>query len=507
MQDNILELRGVSKEFPGVKALDNINLDIKRGEIHAIIGENGAGKSTMMKIISGVYPKGSYSGSLVYDGEIRQFSSIRDSEEAGISIIYQELALVKMINIAENVFLGNEVKNKFGTINKNQTIQETTRCLKKVSLNLNPMTLVVNLGIGQQQLVAIAKALSKKTKLLILDEPTAPLTDRETENLFEILRKLRKDDVSCVFISHKLEEVFAIADRVTIIRDGKNISCDNIAELTDNIIVSRMVGRQMDDRYPKEKHTAGKRLMEVRNWTLKDPELTERKLIDNISFSLQEGEILGIAGLMGAGRTELSMSLFGWYPGYISGELFIDGKKAVIKEPQDAINRGLVYLSEDRKRFGLNMKMDIEDNITLASLQKLSYLGVINNNKKIVETKRYIKKLYIKTPSSKQMVVNLSGGNQQKVVLGKWLMTKPKILILDEPTRGIDVGAKYEIYVIINKLVKEGVGVIMISSELPELLGMADRILVIHEGKLTGELNSTETTQEKIMMYATGRIG
>ena len=506
MNENILELRGISKEFPGVRALDNINLNIRKGEIHAIIGENGAGKSTMMKIISGVYPKGSYSGELFFDGEARHFSSIQDSEKVGISVIYQELTLVKRLTIAENVFLGVEIKNKFGIINKNKTIHETTKCLRRVGLNFNPLTLVINLGIGQQQLVEIAKALSKQTKLLILDEPTSPLTDKEIENLFQILKTLRQEGVTSVFISHKLEEVFAIADRVTIIRDGKNVSSDNIADLTDNIIVSRMVGRQIEDRFPREQHKAGEVLMEVKNWVLKDPELENRKLIDNVSFSLRRGEILGISGLMGAGRTELAMSLFGCYPKHSSGEIYLNGKMVKIKEPRSAINYGLVYLSEDRKRFGLNMKMDIEDNMTLSSLRDLSKYGVIDNNRKIVMTKQYINNLYIKTPSSKQMVLNLSGGNQQKVVLGKWLMTKPDILILDEPTRGIDVGAKYEIYLIMNKLINEGVGIIMISSELPEILGMADRILVIHEGKLIGELSALQATQEKIMMYATGRL-
>jgi ABC-type sugar transport system ATPase subunit len=504
MSDYILELINVSKEFPGVRALDNVNLQIKKGEIHAIVGENGAGKSTMMKIISGVYPKGTYTGSIVLEGIEKHFSGIKDSEKEGIAIIYQELALVKMMNITENIFLGNEFKNKFGVIDWNKAITCTKKILEQVGIDVIPTMQVINLGIGQQQLVEIAKALSKNAKLLILDEPTAALTESEAENLFQILKKLRNNGVTCIFITHRLQEVFKICDRVTVIRDGKSIATQDVSNVTEDKIISLMVGRDMDERFPKVKHTAGDIIMEVKNWNVRDPELPSRKLIDNVNFKLYKSEILGISGLMGAGRTELAMSLFGCFKGYTSGEMMIDGKTVHIKEPKDAIALGISYLSEDRKQYGFNMLMDIEDNITMAALKSISNYGIIDNNRKAINAIKYIKEMKIKTPSSKQMVVSLSGGNQQKVVLGKWLMTDPKVLILDEPTRGIDVGAKYEIYDIINDLIKKGVSIILISSELPEILGMSDRILVMHEGKLTGELDASQADQETIMLYATG---
>lgn len=505
--ENILELHGIVKEFPGVRALDGVTLGIQKGEIHAIVGENGAGKSTMMKIISGVYPKGTYEGTLSFDGSVREFSNIRDSEEAGIAIIYQELALLKNMNVAENIFLGNEIVSH-GVIQLNETVQRAKEYLGKVGLNINPMTPVINLGIGQQQLVEIAKALSKNAKLLILDEPTAPLTETESENLLNIMRGLRESGVTCVFITHKLDEVFAVADRVTVIRDGKSISTDPIENLTRDEIIARMVGREMKELFPRVEHTIGEPVLEVRNWTLVDPELKTRKLVDNVSFTLRKGEILGFSGLVGAGRTELAVSIFGEYQSYKSGELYLEGKQIKIKRPIDAIRHGISYLSEDRKRFGLNMFMDIEDNMSLAALDRFSTLGMIDNSKRLVAVSEYIDEMKIKTPSAKQMAVNLSGGNQQKVVLGKWLMTGPKILIIDEPTRGIDVGAKYEIYNILNRLILQGVSIIMISSELPEVLGMSDRIAVMHEGKLTAVLDNTheKQTQETVMRYATGGV-
>ncbi|MBQ4061359.1 MAG: xylose ABC transporter ATP-binding protein [Christensenellaceae bacterium] len=504
MAENILELIDISKEFPGVKALSNVNINIKQGEIHAVVGENGAGKSTLMKIISGVHPHGSYTGTMRFLGEERRFNGIRDSEDAGIAIIYQELALVKEMNIAENVYLGNEILKKNKTIDWNLIMSNTSKYLAEVGLDINPMTQVLNLGIGQQQLVEIAKALAKNAKLLILDEPTAALTEAETDNLMAIMEKLNKRGVTCVFITHKLEEVFRIADAVTVIRDGHSISTDPISEMTNDLMISRMVGRDMTERFPRVPHEAGETILKVENWTVKDPELPTRKLVDDVSFELKRGEILGIAGLMGSGRTELAMSIFGCFKGYTSGKLSLEGKELNISRPIDAIKEGISYLSEDRKKYGLNMLMDIEDNITLAALDKISTAGVIDNSKKVVYSNKYIGEMNIKTPSSRQMVVNLSGGNQQKVVLGKWLMTEPKILILDEPTRGIDIGAKYEIYTIMNKLIEQGVSVIMISSELPEVLGMSDRIIVMHEGKLKAILDNDNITQEVVMTYATG---
>jgi len=504
MAENILELIDISKEFPGVKALSNVNINIKQGEIHAVVGENGAGKSTLMKIISGVYPHGTYTGTIKFMGKERKFGGIRDSEEAGIAIIYQELALVKEMNIGENVYLGNELLKKNGSIDWNLIMNKTSGYLREVGLDINPMTPVINLGIGQQQLVEIAKALAKDAKLLILDEPTAALTEAETDNLLAIMKQLKEKGVTCVFITHKLEEIFRVADSITVIRDGQSISTDPIENMTNDLMISRMVGRDMTERFPHVEHEIGETLFEVKNWTVKDPELETRNLVDNVSFELKRGEILGIAGLMGSGRTELAMSIFGCYKGYTTGQMFLEGNEIKTKNPMDAIRAGISYLSEDRKKYGLNMLMDIEDNITLSALDKISKGGVIDQSQKVVYANKYIDEMNIKTPSSRQMVVNLSGGNQQKVVLGKWLMTDPKILILDEPTRGIDIGAKYEIYTIMNQLIQRGVSVIMISSELPEVLGMSDRIMVMHEGKLKAILDNKDITQEVVMTYATG---
>lgn len=504
--ENILELRNVTKEFSGVKALSSVNLEIRKGEIHAIVGENGAGKSTMMKIISGVYPKGTYSGELFFDGTNREFATVRDSEAAGIAVIYQELTLLKNMNIAENIFLGNEIAPRNGIINLNETVQRAKVCLSEVDLDINPMTPVNNLGIGQQQLVEIAKALSKHTKLLILDEPTAPLTETESENLLNIMRRLKQRGVTCVFITHKLDEVFAIADRVTVIRDGKSINTSDIKKIGKNQIISFMVGREMTEMFPHVEHQAGKPILEVQDWSVTDPELKTRKLVSHATFTLRQGEILGFSGLIGAGRTELAMSLFGEYAGYASGTMLLNGNKIQIKRPENAIRHSISYVSEDRKRYGLNMLMDIEDNMTLAALDSISKHGIIDGNQKLIAVTKYIDEMKIKTPSARQMVANLSGGNQQKVVLGKWLMTDPQILIVDEPTRGIDVGAKYEIYGILNRLILQGVSIIMISSELPEILGMSDRIIVMHEGVITATLDNTaeKQTQETVMRYATG---
>lgn len=504
MEDYILEMNNITKEFPGVKALDKVTFKVKRGEIHALVGENGAGKSTLMKVLSGVYPYGTYSGDIILNGEVQRFSGIKDSEHAGIAIIYQELALVKQMSIAENIFLGNE-KAKKGIINWNQTIKSTKEVLKEVGLKDNPITKVLNLGVGKQQLVEIAKAISKKVSLLILDEPTAALNETESANLLNIIRELKKKGVTCIYISHKLEEVRDIADSFTVLRDGETIeSRDNDETVTEDLIISMMVGRTLTNRFPREPHTAGDIVLEVKDWNVYNPELPDKKVLSDISFVAKKGEILGVAGLMGAGRTELAMSLFGAFGVKKSGNIKIHGKEVKIKNPKQAINSGLCYLSEDRKVNGLVLMMDVKENISLASMEKITKHYVLNENEEIKKAKEYVKTLTIKTPSIEQKVKNLSGGNQQKVALSKWLMAKPRVLILDEPTRGIDVGAKYEIYSIMNKLIDEGVSIIMISSELPEILGMSDRILVLHEGKISKELNYEDATQEKIMYYATG---
>ncbi|MCC5911399.1 MAG: xylose ABC transporter ATP-binding protein [Clostridiaceae bacterium] len=504
MSEYILEMQDIVKEFPGVRALDEVNFKLKKGEIHALVGENGAGKSTLMKILSGVYPYGSYEGKIIINGEVQRFNTTKDSEVAGVGIIYQELTLVKQMNICENIFLGNEFQ-KYGVIDWNHAMAKTQELLKEVGLTTNPATKIINLGIGRQQLVEIAKALSKNVNILILDEPTAALNEADSDNLLEIIKKLKDEGISCIYISHKLKEVKAIADTITIIRDGKTIETfENDDKINQNRIITGMVGREITQLFPRVEHTPGEVVLDVKDWTVYNPELPDKKEINNVSFQARKGEILGIAGLMGSGRTELMMSIFGAYGINKSGEIYINGKKAMIKGPRDAIEKGLCYLSEDRKKTGLVLGMDIKENITLSSLNKISSMMGINQNEEIKVANHYVDALNIKTPSIEQKTRNLSGGNQQKVVIAKWLMAAPEILILDEPTRGIDVGAKYEIYNIMNQLVAQGVSIIMISSELPEVLGMSDRILVMHEGKLTADLDWKETNQEGVMHYATG---
>lgn len=503
MADTILKMENITKEFPGVKALNNVNFEVTRGEIHALVGENGAGKSTLMKVLSGIYSDREYEGRLIYEGQERHFKTIRDSEKEGITIIYQELNLVKTMSVCENIFLGNEIK-KHHVIQWDQQIEITKQLLKKVHLDVSPMTKIEDLGVGKQQLVEIAKALNKKTKLLILDEPTASLTEKDTENLFAILRQLKEENTTCIYISHKLNEIFEIADSVTVLRDGETISTEKVSDLNENKIIAQMVGRELSQLYPAKRHTVGDTILEVENWTIADPENPERNMIDHVSFSAKKGEILGISGLMGAGRTELAMSIFGLYRPRAGGRIRIDGKEIRNTTPWEAIRNGISYVSEDRKRYGLVLSSDIKENMSLASLRKLAKFGAIDKNKEIKQTSEKVEELRIRTPSILQTVNNLSGGNQQKVILGKWLLTMPKILILDEPTRGIDVGAKLEIYNIMEDLAAQGVTVILISSEMPEILGMSDRILVMHEGRMSGELSVEEADQEVLMRYAIG---
>jgi D-xylose transport system ATP-binding protein len=499
-----LEMKSITKAFPGVKALDQVSLTAKRGEVHALCGENGAGKSTLMKVLSGLYPSGTYEGKIHINGQERHFHKIKDAEEAGIAIIYQELALVKDLSIGENLFLGNEPA-KYGIINWEHVYKESERWLREVGLtDVNPEQKIGNLGIGKQQLVEIAKALSKNANILILDEPTAALTEQEVDILLSILREFKTRGVTCIYISHKLNEVFAIADTVTVLRDGQTVGTYPIQEINEDKVISLMVGRELKERYPRMQANPGDAVMRVRGYSVMNPDLPGKKVVDNVSFEVRRGEILGIAGLMGAGRTELVMSLFGSYAGASSGEVEIDGKRVKIKKTEDAIKHGMALVSEDRKKYGLVLPMDIKSNVTLASLSSISPGGIIDPNKEIANGETYIRQLKIKANSVETVVGTLSGGNQQKVVLGKWLLTDPKILILDEPTRGIDVGAKFEIYNIMNELVKQGVAIIMVSSELPELLGMSHRVLVIAEGRLTGEFRAEEATQEKIMTAATG---
>ncbi len=496
----LLEMREITKEFPGVKALDRVNLQVAEGEIHAICGENGAGKSTLMKVLSGVYPAGSYDGEIHYDGQLAEFRTLRDSEDRGIVIIHQELALVPELSIAENLFIGNERAQK-GVMNWHETFQETEQLLKKVGLKDSPGTQVDKIGVGKQQLVEIAKALAKDVRLLILDEPTAALQENDSRKLLDLMLELKAQGVTCIIISHKLNEVRYVADSVTVIRDGMTVSTlDAKAGLSEDDIVRDMVGRDMSNRYPDRERRAGDLLLEVEGWNVWHPEHSERQVIKDISFNVRAGEVVGIAGVMGSGRTELAMSIFGQSWGRnISGTARLRGSAMDVSTVDRAINGGLAYVTEDRKSLGLVLDETIQFNTTLANLEEVSAKGVLNPNEETKAAEYYRKALRTRTPSVFQKVGNLSGGNQQKVVLGKWLFTEPEVLILDEPTRGIDVGAKYEIYAIINELSAQGKGVVMISSEMPELLGMCDRIYVMNEGAFVGEMPAAEATQERIM--------
>ncbi|WP_172251650.1 sugar ABC transporter ATP-binding protein [Saccharibacillus deserti] len=502
---NILEMRGISKNFTGVKALSDVNFQVKKGEIHFLVGENGAGKSTLMKVLSGVYPYGTYEGDIVYEGTVQQFGKITDSVKTGIAIIYQELALFPDLSVYENIFAGNEVK-RGGVIDWNETIIEARKMLQKVKLNVNPETIIRDLGVGKQQLVEIAKALSKNVKLLILDEPTAALNENDSENLLELLRELKSQGITCIMISHKLKEVIAIADKATVIRDGKTICTLDAAkgEITEATIIKNMVGRDIEDIYPKRPDKKfGSPILEVKNWTAYDPTLG-RNLVKNVDLYVKKGEIVGIAGLMGSGRTEFALSIFGNPRNYkLDGELYVDGKPRKFNHTSDAIKAGIAYVTEDRKGDGLFLIQDIKSNVSAANLKGISPGGIINDNEEVKVANDYKGSMNIKAPSVEQIVGNLSGGNQQKVSLGKWLFVGPQLLILDEPTRGIDVGAKFEIYTIMNKLIAQGMSIIMISSELGEVLGMSDRIYVMAEGRIKGEIAAEEADQEKIMHFAT----
>jgi putative multiple sugar transport system ATP-binding protein len=505
MTNNILEMRSITKTFPGVLALDNVNMSVQRGEIHAICGENGAGKSTLMKVLSGVWPHGSYEGDIVFEGEVVSFKNIRESEEKGIVIIHQELALSPYMSIAENIFLGNEV-TKRGLIDWNETEKDAALLMARVGLKEKPQTRVMDIGVGKQQLVEIAKALSKRVKLLILDEPTAALNDEDSAHLLSLLRHLKGQGITSIMISHKLNEIASIADTTTIIRDGKTIESLDMRDddIDQERIIKGMVGRDMTHRFPEHESKIGEEILRVENWTAYHPDDKTRVVVDNVSINVRKGEIVGLAGIMGAGRTEFARSLFGHSWGtHISGTVYMHGKEIPVNTIADAIKHGLAYATEDRKRFGLNLIEDVKRNITLASLDDFVKHGLVDANEEYKVADEYRASLNIKSPSVLSVVGKLSGGNQQKVVLSKWINVKPEVLILDEPTRGIDVGAKYEIYQIIQNLADEGKGVIMISSELPELLGICDRIYAISEGCITGEVTRDEATPELLMTYMT----
>ncbi|MEM7547722.1 MAG: multiple monosaccharide ABC transporter ATP-binding protein [Pseudomonadota bacterium] len=497
----LLKMTAITKTFPGVKALDDVHLSVARGEIHAIVGENGAGKSTLMKVLSGVYPHGDYEGEITFDGAPGQFRGIHDSEAAGVIIIHQELALVPLLSIAENIYLGNEITRN-GVLDWNETFSRTEALLRKVGLDEPVTAPVQSLGVGKQQLVEIAKALSKEVRLLILDEPTAALQENDSEKLLDLLVEFREQGITSILISHKLNEVRRVADTITVLRDGATVATHDVAEtpISEDQIVRDMVGRDMAHRYPERVPKIGAPLLEVSDWNVWHPEQTDRHVIRDINLTVREGEIVGIAGLMGSGRTEFAMSLFGRSWGHrISGTVTLDGQPIDTSTVRRAAASGLAYVTEDRKELGLILDDTVMRNTTLAHLAGVSRRGVIDREQEREVAEHYRQTLNIRTPDVMQRVVNLSGGNQQKIVLAKWLFSHPKVLILDEPTRGIDVGAKYEIYSIMNDLAAEGRGIIMISSEMPELLGMCDRIHVMNEGAFAGELTAAEASQEKIM--------
>ncbi|SDP90284.1 multiple monosaccharide ABC transporter ATP-binding protein [Phyllobacterium sp. YR620] len=497
--DTILEMRNITKTFPGVKALNNVNLNVRKGEIHALVGENGAGKSTLMKVLSGVYPHGSYEGEIHYKGEEQHFRDIADSERKGIIIIHQELALVPLLSIAENIFLGNEPA-KFGIIDWHVAESRTRELLAKVGLKEDPLTLITNLGVGKQQLVEIAKALSKEVELLILDEPTASLNEKDSDALLSLLLEFKAHGISSILISHKLNEVGKVADRITVLRDGATIETLDKKDISEDRIVTLMVGRQLADRFPTRDPNIGEVVFEVKDWVVHHHIHGDRTVVNGINLNVRKGEVVGIAGLMGAGRTEFAMSVFGKaYGQKISGEVFIKGKKVDVSTIGKAVDNGIAYVTEDRKTYGLNLIDHIKHNTTIAHLDGVSKNGVIDDMAELKVANEYRRKTNIRSSSIYQKTGNLSGGNQQKVVLSKWLFANPELLILDEPTRGIDVGAKYEIYSIINQLVSEGKSVLMISSEMPELLGVCDRIYVMNQGRLVGEMPASEASQEKIM--------
>ncbi|MDQ0841003.1 multiple monosaccharide ABC transporter ATP-binding protein [Streptomyces sp. V1I6] len=505
----ILEMRSIGKTFPGVRALSDVTLTVAPGEVHAICGENGAGKSTLMKVLSGVHPHGSYEGDILFQGEPCAFKDIRASEDRGIVIIHQELALVPYLSIAENIFLGNEHATR-GIISWNETLRHAAALLRRVGLREHPQTRVADIGVGKQQLVEIAKALSKKVKLLILDEPTAALNDEDSAKLLSLIKELREQGIASIIISHKLGEIAEVADRVTVIRDGRTIETLGVrdGDMTEDRIIRGMVGRDLDHRFPERTPYTGEPgehpALEVRDWTVHHPIDQQRKVVDQVSVNVRRGEIVGIAGLMGAGRTELAMSVFGRsYGRNISGTVLKDGKEIRTRTVPEAVGHGIAYVTEDRKQYGLNLIDTIGRNITMSALSKVARRGVVDEHAERRVAESYRRSMNIKAPTVFEQVGRLSGGNQQKVVLSKWIFAGPDVLILDEPTRGIDVGAKFEIYTVIDRLAAEGKAVVFISSELPELLGMCDRIYTMSAGRLTGEVPRGRATQEVLMRHMT----
>ncbi len=508
MAEEILEMKNIIKDFPGVRALDNVNFTLEKGEVLALVGENGAGKSTLVKVLSGVWPYPTYEGDIYLDDQLVRFDNTREAEEAGIGIIHQELNLLPDLSVAENIFLDRHPLNKFGGIKWKELYNNAETVLSRLNIDIDPRIDLGDLTVGNQQMVEIAKALSLDTRILVFDEPTSALTESEINELFTVINDLRSSGVSIIYISHKMEEIKKIADSVVVLRDGATIGEKiKIDQVTLDEIINRMVGRNINDLFPSHDFKRGEKTLEVKNISVPDPFNPEKKLVDDVSFTAYKGQILGISGLMGAGRTELVNAIFGVYGKKSQGEVFLNGRKLNIKNPADAIENGIALVTEDRKELGLLLDKNLVMNMTLPSIKNFSSKFVMDNRAERAVTKRYADELNIKTPSLDVFVEKLSGGNQQKVVIGKWLITDSDVLILDEPTRGIDVGAKTEVYRLMNQLVESGVTVIMISSELPEIMGMSDRIVVMSEGKKTAELERSEADQETIMKYATGNKG
>jgi putative multiple sugar transport system ATP-binding protein len=502
---NILEMRHITKEFPGVKALDGVTMAVKKADIHAICGENGAGKSTLMKVLSGVYPHGTYGGDIVLDGKVVAFKGIKSSERAGVVIIHQELALIPELSITENIFLGNEII-RGGLIDWDAAKRRTMDLLARVGLSLDPATPIKTLGVGQQQLVEIAKALSKDVRLLILDEPTSALNEDDSENLLDLMRGLKAKGITCLMISHKLNEIAAVSDAVTVIRDGKTVETYAVeaGHVDEDRIIKAMVGRSLENRYPEHTPTIGETVLEVRNWNVEHPTLPGRLVCNSSSFTVRRGEIVGFAGLMGAGRTELARSIFGRsYGTFLSGQVVLRGEAVTLPNPAAAIRAGVAYVPEDRKTLGLNLLDSIKVTTVAANIDGILRNGLIDDAMEFEVAENYRRSMRTKAPSVNVGVSTLSGGNQQKVVLAKWMFPDPDVLILDEPTRGIDVGAKYEIYRLIQELSDEGKAVVVISSELPELMGITHRIYTICEGRITGEVRTAEADQEQLMRMMT----
>ena len=508
MSEIVLTMKNIIKDFPGVRALNDVNFEARSGELLALMGENGAGKSTLMKVLSGVWPYPTYEGEIYVNGELKRFTNTKEAEEAGIAIIYQELNLIQELTVAENIFLDRQFTGGFGQILWGRLFAETQSLLNELGIHdFKPTDLVKNLTVGKQQMVEIAKALSINARILVLDEPTSALTDKEVQELFRIIRKLKADGVCMCYISHKMEEIEQIADRIAVLRDGQTIGeVTPIGDITLDQIIQRMVGRDIKDMFPKANFQRGELTLEVRDLEVTHPTLPGEYKVHKTSFKAYKGEILGIAGLMGAGRTELVEGIFGACPERTRGEVYLDGKKLDIRSPKDAIDNGIALLTEDRKALGLFLTQSVSFNTTISSLQTISsaLLGVINHNQEQKVVRDYVKQLNVKTSAIETVIGTLSGGNQQKVILGKWLNAGPKVFILDEPTRGIDIGAKVEIYKLLNNLVERGVTVIMISSELPEIMGMCDRVMVMCEGRVVSDLPRAAATKEAIMSYATG---